>query len=202
MGTDYRHASDLLRAVIANRSQEEIERSLGPKRPADGSPAPPRVPGGTGITPEAIERRWELVRHARPESRAALADERCVAEAERYRANVENFIGTVKVPVGLAGPLRVNGLFAQGDYFVPLATTEAALVASYSRGAQLMTEAGGCTAVLLNEGISRTPGFAFRDLRDVARFLEWTLGSVDEFRRLAQETTRHGQLADVRVTVE
>jgi hydroxymethylglutaryl-CoA reductase (NADPH) len=202
MATDYRHASDLLRAVMADRSREEIERSLSPKMPVDGTPAPLRVPGGTGITPEAIDRRWQLLQHARPESRAALADERCVAEAEQYRANVEHFIGMVKVPVGLAGPLRVNGLFAQGDYYVPLATTEAALVASYSRGARLMTEAGGCTAVLLNEGISRTPGFAFRDLRDVARFLEWTLGSMDEFRRRAQETTRHGQLADVRVTVE
>lgn len=74
---------------MGGRSRAEIERSLSPKRPADGLPAPPRVPGGTGVTPEAIERRWQLLRHARPESRAALADERCVAEAERYRANID-----------------------------------------------------------------------------------------------------------------
>ena len=61
---------------------------------------------------------------------------------ECYQHNIENFIGAVKLPVGLAGPLRVNGLFAQGDYYVPLATTEAALVASYSRGAVAITEAG------------------------------------------------------------
>jgi hydroxymethylglutaryl-CoA reductase (NADPH) len=48
-----------------------------------------------------------------------------------YRRNIENFVGTVKLPVGVAGPLRVNGLLAQGDYYIPLATTEAALVASY-----------------------------------------------------------------------
>src|SRR3954454_24948214 len=202
MGTDYRHASDLLRAVIANRSQEEIERSLGPKRPADGSPAPPRVPGGTGITPEAIERRWELVRHARPESRAALADERCVAEAERYRANIENFIGTVKIPVGIAGPLRVNGAFAQGDYYIPLATTEAALVASYSRGAQLISEAGGCAALLLDQGVTRAPGFAFTNVRDCGLFVMWALSEIDAFRTAAEATTRHGRLIDLRFVVE
>ena len=65
------------------------------------------------------------------------------SEREAYARNIENFIGTVKVPVGLAGPLRVNGAHAHGDYYVPLATTEAALVASYSRGAQLLTDAGG-----------------------------------------------------------
>ena len=51
---------------------------------------------------------------------------------------------TVKLPVGLAGPLRINGLCAHGDFYLPLATTEAALVASYSRGCQTITEAGGC----------------------------------------------------------
>ena len=62
----------------------------------------------------------------------------------------------MKVPVGVAGPLRVNGLFAQGDYYVPLATTEAALVASYSRGSQVISACGGCTAMLLNEGKTLT----------------------------------------------
>src|SRR5438105_8257598 len=119
---------------------------------------------------------------------------------EHYRHNIENFIGTVKVPIGLAGPLRVNGLFAQGDYYVPLATTEAALVASYSRGAQLISEAGGCTAVLLNEGVSRAPGFAFRNVTECGRFVVWATEQLEEFRRRAESTTRHGKLVDLRIT--
>ena len=74
------------------------------------------------------------------------------ATAPLYARNIENFIGTVRLPVGIAGPLRVNGTYAQGDYYVPLATTEAALVASYSRGAQIISEAGGCAAIVLHEG--------------------------------------------------
>ena len=85
--------------------------------------------------------RWHVL-NARAEARAAVADSRTLAELDRYDRCIEHLVGTVKVPVGVAGPLRVNGLFAQGDYYVPLATTEAALVGSYSRGARLISEAG------------------------------------------------------------
>src|SRR5439155_7237956 len=131
-------------------------------------------------TPEAIERRWQLLSASR-ESHDQLLDPQTAAQMQRYQHNIENFLGTVKVPVGLAGPLRVNGLFAQGDYYVPLATTEAALVASYSRGAQLISAAGGCTAVLLNEGIRRAPGFAFRNIGEAGQFVVWVLTQRDAF---------------------
>src|SRR5205807_9406273 len=130
---------------------------------------PPKVPGGGAVSDEALDRRWALLEHAAA-AREQLLDPQTAAQKDAYRHNVENFVGTVKVPVGLAGPLRVNGLFAQGDYYVPLATTEATLVASYSRGCQLLSEAGGCTAVLLSEGVSRAPGFAFASLREVGLF--------------------------------
>jgi hydroxymethylglutaryl-CoA reductase (NADPH) len=96
----------------------------------------------------------------------------------------------------------VNGLFAQGDYYVPLATTEAALVASYNRGAQLISDAGGCTVALLTEGVSRAPGFAFRDFADCGRFILWATSQVEEFRRRAESTTSHGKLIDMRISVE
>src|SRR5207249_4884502 len=164
-----------------------------PEQPA------PKVPGGSHLSDEAIDRRWQLVPAA---SREQLLDAQTETQKDRYKHNIENFIGTVKVPVGLAGPLRVNGLFAQGDYSVPLATTEAALVASYSRGCQLLSEAGGCTAVLLNEGVSRAPGFAFASLREVGLFVLWATEHIDDFRREAEATTRHGKLRDLRFTVE
>jgi hydroxymethylglutaryl-CoA reductase (NADPH) len=139
---------------------------------------------------------------APPESYEALLDPQTLEQRERYQHNIENFIGTVKVPVGLAGPLRVNGLFAQGDYYLPLATTEAALVASYSRGSQLISAAGGCTAMLLNEAVSRAPGFAFQNLQEAGRFVIWVTGQMEEFKRQAAGTTRHGELIDLQITVE
>src|SRR5579872_3556740 len=87
-----------------------------------------------------------------------------------YQGHIENFIGTVKAPVGLAGPLCLHGAFARGTYYVPLATTEAALVASYSWGAQLLTAAGGCTARYWTSGWAvRRPSPAGQSIR-AARF--------------------------------
>src|SRR6476659_9002694 len=196
MAIHYRRIADYLRSALAGRGPEQLAR-LQPRHDAP----PRRVPGGSALTEESIEARWALP--GLPESsRAQLVDERTMGERDAYARNIESFIGTVRVPVGLAGPLRVNGLFARGDYYVPLATTEAALVASYSRGSNLITEAGGCTSVLLNEGVSRAPGFAFANLAECGRFVLWVTSQLDELKRHAEATTRHGKMTDVRITVE
>ncbi len=95
------------------------------------------------------------------ETQAEIADALSVERAGLYSGNIENYIGTVKLPVGVVGPLRVNGINAQGDYFVPLATTEAALVASYARGADIVSWVGGISAATIAEGVLRTPAFVF-----------------------------------------
>jgi hydroxymethylglutaryl-CoA reductase (NADPH) len=102
----------------------------------------------------------------------------------------------------LIGPLRVNGLAAQGDYYAPLATTEAALVASYDRGARVITESGGCSALVLNEGISRAPGFVFDSVLAAGRFVQWCLEHESELRAAADSTSRFGRLQNLRYTVE
>lgn len=160
-----------------------------------------KIPRYPYIQPMAVEKRWTRLGLS-AEVRAQLLDPQTEAQMQRYERNIENFIGTVKVPVGIAGPLRVNGLFAQGDYVIPLATSEAALVASYNRGAQLITAAGGCSAMLLSEGVSRAPGFAFRDLVEVGAFVQWIVGHMEPLRGAAEATTRHGKLVDMRITIE
>lgn len=160
-----------------------------------------RAPGSTRFDEQAINRRWQLL-PAAGSARPALLEPETLRQAEMFSCHIENFIGTAKVPIGLAGPLRVNGLYAQGDYYVPLATTEAALVASYARGANLVTQAGGCACVILNEGVGRAPAFAFRTILEAGRFVLWCLEQQDQIRAAAEGTTRHGKLVDLRVTVE
>ncbi len=197
MSADHHRASRHLERLLRAHTQDELRQQLEPKLEHPS----PQVSGGACLSTEALDQRWQMLA-TRPESREALADPHTLTHREHYRHNIENFIGSVKLPVGLAGPLRVNGLFAQGDYYIPLATTEAALVASYSRGARLISEAGGCTAALLNDGISRAPGFVFNNLREAGLFVIWVLSQTDEFRSRAEATTRHGRLIDMSVTVE
>lgn len=161
----------------------------------------PRVSTNRRIDAESVDRRWALL-GASPECRALLLDETTRSSMSVYASNIENFIGTVRLPVGIAGPLRVNGLFAKDDFYIPMATTEAALVASYTRGAQGISEAGGCTSVVVNEGVSRSPVFAFDTVIDAGRFILWVTEQLDTLRTTAESTTRHGKLVDLRVSLE
>jgi hydroxymethylglutaryl-CoA reductase (NADPH) len=89
--------------------------------------------------------------------------------------NIENYIGMSMVPTGVIGPLRVIGSAADGDYYVPLATSEGALVASYHRGAKACFLAGGATSICLVEGVQRSPLFKFNDIAELGQFLIWLL---------------------------
>lgn len=192
-----------LRHLLHEHGLEAMEARLSPSLDA----MPPRIPGHGENTPKGIGARWRFLASragdpAAERIRADLLDPWSEAHAPDFAHSIENYIGTLKMPVGLAGPLRVRGLFAQGDYYVPLATTEAALVASYARGSLAITEAGGCTAVLLNEGISRAPGFAFRDVREAGLFIQWLTENMAVLKGVAEATTRHGRLVDERITLE
>ena len=155
----------------------------------------------TGADWESIQERWNALAVSDDMCRE-IADTQSLSRNETYRRNIENYIGTVKVPVGIAGPLRVNGAFAQGDYYVPLATTEAALVASYNRGTCVIAKAGGCTAILLNEGVSRAPGFVFKSLSQADFFVKWALSRVEEFKRVVAATSRFCKLTNIKHSIE
>jgi hydroxymethylglutaryl-CoA reductase (NADPH) len=197
MTIDHRSASSSIENLLRAHSPDELLRRLAPRRDA----RPPRPLGGASVAAEDVEKRWELFAD-HESARAVLYDTATAETSDAYARNIENFVGTVKVPVGIAGPLRVNGTYAHGDFYTPLATTEAALVASYNRGALIVSEAGGCTTVLLHEGVSRAPGFAFETLYHAARFVAWAVESLDDMRRVAESTTRHGRLRDMRVNIE
>ena len=75
--------------------------------------------------------------------------------------NIENFVGAAQVPIGLAGPLLVDGEHARGEFYVPLATTEGTLVASYNRGMKLLHRAGGVRTTVMDDVMQRAPAFGF-----------------------------------------
>lgn len=190
------HRRDYVSILGGDISADKLEQSLNPhfERPTN------RITPSPYLTEKNLTRRWDKL--AKPELQSELLDPHTQAQSHVYEKNIEHFIGTVKLPVGLAGPLRVNGLFANDDYLVPLATTEAALVASYNRGAQLLTASGGASAMLLNEGVTRTPAFAFFGLAEAGQFVAWAVTQYDTFKQLAESTTSHGKLSDINISIE
>ncbi|MFL5876661.1 MAG: hydroxymethylglutaryl-CoA reductase [Solirubrobacteraceae bacterium] len=108
--------------------------------------------------------------------------------------NIENYVGVAQVPIGVAGPLRINGEHAQGDFYVPLATTEGTLVASYNRGMRLLSECGGVKTTVVDDQMQRAPAFIFNDALQAREFGEWMDAHCDEIRAAAEATTRSGKL--------
>jgi hydroxymethylglutaryl-CoA reductase (NADPH) len=111
--------------------------------------------------------------------------------------NVEQFVGVAQVPIGLAGPVRVNGEHAQGDFYVPLATAEGTLVASYNRGMKLVREAGGVTVTVMDDAMQRAPAFVFESARESRAFGEWLKENFDAIKEAAETTTKSGRLRDI-----
>ena len=184
-----------INSVFAENSVEELEAKLKP----DTTDLPKAIPPSAKVNSKRIARTWEAIGQT-PDSN--LLDPWTEENLEAFSGNIENCIGSTKVPLGIAGPLRVKGLFANGDYPIPLATTEAALVASYHRGACLLTAAGGCTSMLLNQAVNRNPVFVFESLPEACHFVSWAKDQMDSFRSTTEETTNFGKLMDFGTTVE
>jgi 3-hydroxy-3-methylglutaryl Coenzyme A reductase, hydroxymethylglutaryl-CoA reductase (NADP) len=108
--------------------------------------------------------------------------------------NCENMIGAVQVPVGVAGPIEINGEYAKGKFWLPLATTEGALIASVNRGAGAITKAGGAEVRVLHDGMTRAPVFAARSVAHAKEVADWATSHEKEFAAIAATTTSHGQM--------
>src|SRR4051794_11348845 len=171
---------------------------------SEGSPmatttSPHRVPvprdREDDYTRDAVTARLEF---ARERSGAALEHlARFSFDPGTTRGNIEHLVGAAQVPVGLAGPLLVNGEHAQGEFYVPMATAEGTLVASYNRGMRLLYEAGGVTTTILDDRMQRAPAFVFPSAREARAFGEWLEEHFDAVKAAAETTTRSGRLQDI-----
>lgn len=118
-------------------------------------------------------------------------------DLESLQGNIENPIGVAQVPIGLAGPIRINGEHAQGDFYVPMATTEGTLVASYSRGMRVLSEIGGVKTTVIERYMQRAPVFHFNNAQDARDFGVWFNDNLDTIRQMAESTTSIGKLSHV-----
>ncbi|SDQ27372.1 hydroxymethylglutaryl-CoA reductase (NADPH) [Natronobacterium texcoconense] len=144
----------------------------------------------------AAEARRLLVERETGADLEAVADYTFDAEQANNTA-IENMVGAAQVPMGVAGPVPVDGSAAEGDYYLPLATTEGALVASINRGLSTIRSVGGATARVTKNGMTRAPVFRVDGVAEASEVVEWVADNVDRLREAAESTTSHGELLDV-----
>jgi hydroxymethylglutaryl-CoA reductase (NADPH) len=162
---------------------------------SDGRAPVPRDPEDDYTRRAADARRAFLTERTEATSFDHLGD--YAFDPAELSGNIEQFVGVAQVPVGIAGPLLVNGEHAQGEFYVPLATAEGTLVASYNRGMKLLHAAGGVKTTILDDRMQRAPCFLFESAREARAFGEWLVESFDEIKAVAESTTRSGRLQEI-----
>lgn len=113
------------------------------------------------------------------------------------QGNCEHFTGVAQVPLGIAGPVLVNGEHAKGEFYVPMATAEGTLVASYNRGMRLTRESGGITVTVADDAMQRAPVFAFDNAQTAKQFGAWVIDNMGPIREAAESTTSIGKLRNI-----
>jgi hydroxymethylglutaryl-CoA reductase (NADPH) len=157
----------------------------------------PKIPRSreNDYTPEAAAGRREFLRERTGVELEHVAE--WSFDPGIAQGNIENFIGVAQVPLGVAGPVLVNGEHAKGDFYVPLATAEGTLVASYNRGMRLLREAGGVTTTVMADKMQRAPAFIFESAREAREFAHWLDENFDQIKQMAESSTRVGRLHDI-----
>jgi len=113
------------------------------------------------------------------------------------RGNIEHFTGVAQIPLGIAGPLKIKGEHANGEFYVPLATTEGTLVASYNRGMKVIAECGGVTCAVVGDNMQRAPVFGFASAGEARQFVDWLVAHMDDIKQVCQDSDKFVKLKHI-----
>ncbi len=167
----------------------------------DHSAPPPPVPRSWDWSDEARQARVAFFEQ-KGKKLEHLTGQAPEPDPQELKGSIEQFLGYTRIPTGVIGPLRIRGLYAKGDFYVPLATSEGALISSYDRGARVITRSGGAIAAVTAEQVQRSPGYAFESLRDATLFASWLHEQLERFQELTTQRSRHGRLLHMVTHVE
>jgi NADP-dependent 3-hydroxy-3-methylglutaryl-CoA reductase len=158
------------------------------------------VPHKKVYTEEALALRRNWVAEATGANLEALTATQ-PPRANLFQGNIESHVGFVQIPIGVAGPLHIKGQHAEGIFYVPLATTEGALVASCTRGMRAVTESGGATVRVVSDQMMRAPMFTFESLTDALAFADWVKRREAALKSVAESQSRTAKLLSIHPVV-
>ena len=179
---------EFLRVRWDEDTQTLSQKKSNPKRSLE---LVPRLLGG-GYDPESVDRRRTWVEE-QAGFKVPLVGSHDFAGLS-MQGNIENLIGAAQIPLGIAGPLLIDGTDARGTFYVPMATTEGALVRSYERGMATLTRAGGVKTRIHTDENRVSPVFLFDDIAAAADFAATLDEKLEPIRAEAESSTRHGKL--------
>jgi hydroxymethylglutaryl-CoA reductase (NADPH) len=110
------------------------------------------------------------------------------------KGNCEHFVGVAQIPLGIAGPVIINGEHAKGEFLIPLATSEGTLVASYNRGIKVVNLCGGAKCTVQRDAMQRAPVFVFDDARAARDFVDWIKVNFTKIAEEAESTSSVARL--------
>jgi hydroxymethylglutaryl-CoA reductase (NADPH) len=183
------HLSIAFRSIPFGALELEVHDNVArPRQLRDGIPRNPE----DDYAPEVIERRQRYLEDFSGH-RLQHVNEYSF-DPHVTQGNIESFIGVAQVPIGLAGPLRVRGEHADGEFLIPMATAEGTLVASYNRGMKVLNESGGAICTVVEDCMQRAPVFIFESAREARDFKLWIDEHATEIAVAAEATTSVGKL--------
>ncbi|ACJ17735.1 hydroxymethylglutaryl-CoA reductase [Coxiella burnetii] len=142
-----------------------------------------------GFDESALKRRRQWMKEQ------GLNWESCSPELSgSMRGLIENHIGQIAIPLALAGPCVIDGTYAQGTYYMPVATLEGTLTLSMSRGFYATAQCGGIQTQHIQQMISRSPIFSFKDLNSLKVFSTWVTEHFNTIKNVAEQSTQYGKL--------
>jgi hydroxymethylglutaryl-CoA reductase (NADPH) len=162
----------------------------------------PKIPQQVSWDNHSAEKRRAFLKEQTGCEFPYLSGKKAISDVSIFQGNIENYIGITGVPTGVIGPISIRGTQAHGQYYVPLATSEGALVASYNRGARATFLSGGIVSVCLTENLQRAPLFKFRNLPEVGMFMHWILSQYDQFVEIVSRNSRYARLDDFKLNME
>jgi len=190
---------DSIHNILQDRSLKDALQDLKFNH-SKKEPLLPNLPKQTDLSLKAKNQRVEIIqKHCSKLSYIAGMSK--IEDPSIFKGNIENFIGLAQVPIGIIGPMTINGLYAKGSFYVPLATTEGTLIASYNRGAKILSRSGGPITLCLHEKVSRAPGFSFNNVIEASQFIIWCVNHFEKMQEIAAKTTSYGKLENFNTTL-
>lgn len=196
MSTDYKNLKILMQEIKDEQRIEQIIRQQNQEHHLE------TIWTKDHHSIEGQEMRLQYLEGRNQQTYDSLRNNSGVENLEVLKGNIENFIGFSKVPTGIAGPLLINGSAACGQFFVPLATTEGALVASYNRGCKAASRSGGITSICITESVQRSPIFRFGNIVELGQFLAWVVGQYEKFEEITACSSNYAKLRNLKTNIE